>query len=75
MEDNKVYSGIVIWFNKGYGFISWQKDGIQQEDLFLHFSDINTEGYKTVYKDQKVEFQLGLNKRGQLKATSVSVIK
>lgn len=70
------YVGSVIWFDNrsGYGFIEWQKAGQAQKDLFVHFSDINCEGYKTIKKGESVSFSLGLNNRGQPKAINVTVI-
>ena len=67
------YLGSVIWFDNksGYGFIQWDKDGDPQKDLFVHFSDINCEGFKTIKKGQKVSFTLGKNNKGQPKATDV----
>lgn len=49
-------TGIVKWFSnaKGYGFIAPEKGG---DDIFAHFSAITMEGYKTLKKGQKVEFQ------------------
>lgn len=65
--------GSVIWFDNksGYGFIQWDKDGEAQKDLFVHFSDINCEGFKTIKKGQKVSFTLGTNNKGMPKATDV----
>lgn len=76
MSDNKYY-GEVIWFDakRGYGFISWEKDGVKSKDLFLHFSDIICDGFKTVYKGQKVTFGLGTNKHGDPKAVEVNILK
>jgi CspA family cold shock protein len=76
MSDNE-FIGEVCWFNarKGYGFILWMKDGIKQKDLFVHFSDINCEGFKTLYKGQKVSFGIGTNKKGDPKAINVIVLK
>lgn len=47
--------GKVKWFNaeKGYGFIS-QEDG---KDIFVHYSQINQEGYKALEEGQEVEFE------------------
>jgi len=77
MSDEIVYYGAVVWFDvkKGYGFFSWEIDGVKQQDIFVHFSDINLEGFKTLQKDQKVSFQIGTNKRNQPKAISVTPLK
>ena len=68
--------GEVIWFDpkRGYGFISWKKDGESQKDLFVHFSDVFCEGFKTLYKGQKVSFGIGENKHGDPKAIDVVVL-
>lgn len=73
----EVFKGKICWFcnKKNYGFIEWYKNGEKQKDIFIHFSDINCEGFKTVKKDQEVTFTLGLNNRGQIKATDVTTIK
>jgi len=72
----KTLHGEVIWFDpkRGYGFIDWIKDGVKQKDLFVHFSDISCEGFKTLYKGQKVSFSLGVNKHGDPKAVEVVVL-
>ena len=77
MSDDRVYDGTVCWFDpkRGFGFISWEIDGVQQKDLFLHFSDIACEGFKTVYKQQRVQFDLGTNVRGDPKAVNVVILK
>jgi len=48
--------GLVKWFNpaKGYGFIQ-RSDG---EDVFVHFSEIQMEGFKTLNEGEEVEFTL-----------------
>lgn len=48
--------GTVKWFNseKGFGFISVEGEG----DVFVHFSAINSEGYKTLEEGQEVEFEV-----------------
>ncbi len=72
MSDSKKCFGKVVWFSKGYGFIE-KSDG--SGDIFLHFSDlVDQPGFKTVKKDQKVEFEIGKNNRGQDKAIEVKVI-
>ena len=55
--------GTVKWFNesKGYGFIT-PDDG--EQDLFVHFSEIQGEGYKTLREGDKVSFDEGIGKKG-----------
>ena len=54
--------GTVKWFNegKGYGFIE-SEDG---EDCFVHFSEIQGEGFKTLYEGQNVEFEKSMGQKG-----------
>ena len=49
-------SGNVKWFNneKGYGFI----DYYENEDIFVHYSAIRQDGYKTLSEGQRIEFEL-----------------
>ena len=77
MESKVIYYGTVCWFDpkRGFGFISWEIDSVKQKDLFLHFSDISCEGFKTVYKNQRVQFGLGTNVRGDPKAIDVVILK
>ena len=55
--------GTVKWFNadKGYGFIEPEDGG---EDLFVHFSAIQTDGYKSLDDDQKVTFEVTQGQKG-----------
>lgn len=64
--------GIVKFFDekRGFGFI---KD-VNGEDLFVHFSSINKEGYKILLPDQKVSFDEGENEKGRC-AINVEVIE
>jgi len=64
--------GTVKWFNnaKGYGFISGQ-DG---EDIFVHFSAILTEGYKSLNEGDEVEFEKEKTQKGW-QATNVNILK
>ena len=56
-------TGTVKWFDagKGYGFIT-PEDG--SKDLFVHHSEIQTDGYATLNDGQQVEYELGEGKKG-----------
>lgn len=58
--------GTVKWFSaeKGYGFIQ-QEVG---DDLFVHFSAIQTDGFKTLTEGQKVEYDVADGARGKVAA-------
>ena len=61
-------TGSVKWFNesKGYGFISTDEG----EDAFVHYSEIQGDGFKTLYEGQKVEFDIVQGQKGP-QATNV----
>jgi CspA family cold shock protein len=63
------YTGTVKWFNasKGYGFIG--REG--GEDVFVHFSAIQMDGYKRLKEGQKVEFSIENGPKG-LQAAEVT---
>lgn len=65
--------GIVKWFNnkKGYGFI--RQDGIA-EDIFVHFSSVAMDGYKTLREREKVAYDLVRTENGKLQAENIVVI-
>ena len=66
MSDRSI--GTVKWFNsgKGYGFIA-REEG---EDVFVHFSAIASEGFRTLVEGQKVEFSVEKGPKG-LQAVNV----
>ena len=57
-------TGTVKWFNesKGFGFITPDDGG---EDLFVHFSSIEGDGFRTLVEGQKVEFEVAQGRKGQ----------
>lgn len=63
--------GTVKWFNgeKGFGFIS-QEGG---EDLFVHYSEIQSGGFRTLEEGAKVEFEITKGKKG-MQASAVTVV-
>lgn len=65
-------TGTVKWFNaeKGYGFIS--QDG--GDDLFVHFSEIQTDGFKSLDERAQVEFDVATGNNGKEQATNVRVL-
>mgnify|MGYP000622658607 FL=1 len=62
-------NGTVKWFNaeKGYGFIEREDGG----DVFVHFSAIQSEGFKTLEEGQAVEFDVVQGNRGEQAANVV----
>ena len=65
-------NGTVKWFNssKGFGFIA-PEDG--SEDVFVHFSAIQSEGYKTLDENQKVSFDVEQDPKDSSKSRAVNV--
>lgn len=63
--------GTVKWFNeeKGFGFISIEGE----DDVFVHFSAINSDGYKTLKEGQSVEFEITQGEKGS-QAANVSIV-
>ena len=62
MEERE--QGAVKWFDsgKGYGFIS-RDNG--EEDVFVHYSEVNKDGYKTLDEGQRVEFTVTQGEKGR----------
>jgi len=65
-------TGIVKFFNseKGYGFIT---DDATKQDIFVHFSSINGNGYKTLVEGQKVSFEISKDPKDPSKSKAVNV--
>lgn len=65
-------NGTVKWFNaqKGYGFITNEGTG---EDVFVHFSAINVDGYKTLEEGQKVVFDIEQDPKNSAKLRAANV--
>lgn len=68
-------TGTVKWFNaeKGYGFIANDNGG---DDVFTHFTAIQSKGFRTLNAGDKVSFEIGADPRNsdKLRALNVSVI-
>ena len=62
MSNSNVVKGTVKWFNetKGFGFIQ-QENG---PDVFAHFSEIDSSGFKTLMEGQQVEFSVAQGQKG-----------
>ena len=69
-------SGIVKWFNpdKGYGFIADDEGG---NDVFVHFSAIQIDGFKTLSEGQKVTFETEPDPKNsdKLRAANVQIVE
>ena len=68
-----MYKGTVIWFNtqKGYGSLRINKDGTK---VFVHWTGLNMEGFKTLRPGQTVTFDVIETERGR-QAVNVTVIE
>ena len=72
MVDQTRMNGTVKWFNdsKGFGFITPEDGG---EDVFVHFSAILADGFKSLSEGQKVEYEVVRSDKG-LQARSVRAV-
>jgi cold shock protein len=70
-EDRQLPTGTVKWFNdaKGYGFIA-QEGG---PDVFVHFSAIRTEGFKSLKEGERVQFEVTQGPKGPQAANVVKI--
>ena len=64
--------GKVKWFNqrKGFGFI--EREG--GSDIFVHYSDINTDGFRTLDENQEVEFEMVDGRDGRQCAGEIKIV-
>jgi cold shock protein len=71
LKEEVLAEGTVKWFSneKGYGFIA--REGA--EDVFVHFSAIQADGYKSLMEGQRVEFEVVQGQKG-LQAANVQLI-
>ena len=67
-----MYQGTVKWFNetKGFGFISNDEGG---DDVFVHFSAIQCDGFKTLQEGQKVVYAVEPDPKNSSKMRAVNV--
>lgn len=68
---SNLITGTVKWFNdaKGFGFIATDNG----DDVFAHFSEIQSGGFKTLVEGQRVQFSTSTGKKG-LQASGITVI-
>lgn len=71
MTDNGRVRGVCKWFNngKGYGFIA----GPKGEDVFVHYTSINSSGYRSLNEGDEVEYSVMKTDKG-LAAQSVDIV-
>ena len=67
------FKGTIAWFNndKGYGFVS-QESG---PDLFIHYTALQSEGYKSLQKGDSVDFDVERGPTGKEQAANVTKLK
>jgi CspA family cold shock protein len=72
VERNDMAQGTVKWFNseKGFGFIAPDEG---ERDVFVHYSEIQGSGFRTLEENQRVEFEIGQGTKGP-QATGVRAI-
>ena len=65
-------TGVVAWFSssKGIGFITRDNN---EKDLFVHWTNIEMEGFKTLKPGQRVSFELGANDKGE-QAVNIKIL-
>ncbi len=76
LREGSMATGKVKWFSdaKGYGFIQAEDELNGGKDIFVHYSEIMRDGYKSLSQGQDVEFELADTPKG-LQAKKVEVIQ
>jgi CspA family cold shock protein len=71
-EEIQMAQGTVKWFNgeKGFGFIAPDSG---EQDLFVHYSEIQGNGFRSLEENQRVQFEVGQGPKGP-QATQVSAV-
>jgi cold shock protein len=71
-SQGQTQTGTVKWFNdsKGFGFIAQDNGG---KDLFAHFSEIQSNGFKSLSENQRVEFEVKEGPKG-LQAANIRIV-
>lgn len=62
----QTYQGKVKWFNneKGYGFITYEDEKGKVKKIFVHYSQVQGQGYKTLVEGETVEFEILTTSKG-----------
>lgn len=64
IEMTERLSGTVVFFAKGFGFVTPDDTDRFKSDIFVHFTQIEMDGYRKLLEGQRVSFELGKNHRG-----------
>lgn len=71
----KVYAGVVESFNNGWGFIKYHSDKGWEKKMFVHWKQIEMDGFKKLIPGQKVDFTIGEGLNGKQRAEHVQVVR
>lgn len=70
----RVYTGTVTSFDKGWGFIDYYDNNGRKKSIFVHWTNIDMDGYKNLNPGQRVDFTIGKGKNGKDHAENVTVV-